>query len=137
MHSGVIFIAFDSQVPESSIVIFSSWDLHSLHSKNSPVRNDSDLSSSGLDPFLGLFDPESVSMWPGIRVIVTRNLVKAEILTRITGLVDRDSGSKWPRNRYGPPWDKNPDQFWPGSFKSVVTTNKFTLLYNSQSRHIV
>jgi len=88
LHLGVIFIAFDSQVPESSIVTFSSWDLHSIHSKNSPVRNNSDLGPRGLDPFLGLFNPESVSMWPGFCIIVTRNLVKC-------GDFDSDSGTRW------------------------------------------
>ena len=88
LHLGVIFIAFDSQVPESSIVTFSSWDLHSIHSKNSRFRNNLDLGPRGLDPFLGLFNPESVSMWPGFCIIVTRNLVKC-------GDFDSDSGTRW------------------------------------------
>ena len=39
-----------------------------LRSKNSRVRIDPDLGPNGPDPFLGQFDPESVSMCPGIRV---------------------------------------------------------------------
>ena len=57
----------------------------------------------GPHPFLGLFDPESVSMWPGIRVIVTSKFgLKAGILTQIPGHINTDSGSNWPRNGSGP-----------------------------------
>ena len=41
---------------------------------------------------MGQFDPESVSMWPGLRVTVARNLKR----------IDTDPGSIWPRNGSGP-----------------------------------
>ena len=60
------------------------WCIH-VHSKNSRLR---------IDPDLGpiMFDPESVSIWPWICVIVTRNFVKS-------GDFDSDFGTHWHRFR--------------------------------------
>ena len=73
-----------------------------IHSKNSRVRIDPDLVPRGPDPFLGQFDPESVSICPGIQSkspLLTKFLVT---MTRIPGHIDTDSGLNWRRNGSGP-----------------------------------